>query len=231
MRFLDAGSGSGLLSLAARRLGANVTSFDYDSDAVACTAELKRRYFDGDTDWQVLTGSVLDRDFLESLGAFDVVYAWGVLHHTGAMWEALANVLCRVRRDGLLFISIYNDQGQWSHRWRRIKHLYNKLPSPLQTLYAVTVMICREARTALAHVVRLKVGTYVNGIRSYSSRSMRGMSYWRDVIDWVGGYPFEVATPEAIFRFVRDRDFVLTELTTIGGGSGCNQFVFRRGRS
>ena len=46
--FLDIGSGSGLFSLAARRLGARVHSFDYDPQSVACTAELKRRYFEGD---------------------------------------------------------------------------------------------------------------------------------------------------------------------------------------
>lgn len=92
MRFLDAGSGSGLFSLAARRLGAQVHSFDYDPQSVACTAELKRRYFANDPAWVVERGSVLDRDYLSRLGRFDIVYSWGVLHHTGAMWQALENV-------------------------------------------------------------------------------------------------------------------------------------------
>src|SRR5258705_4708310 len=83
--FLDAGSGSGLFSLAARRLGAKVHSFDYDPHSVACTQELRRRYFSGDADWQVETGSVLDKEYLAGLGTFDVVYSWGVLHHTGQM--------------------------------------------------------------------------------------------------------------------------------------------------
>ena len=56
----------------------------------------------------------------------------------------------------------------------------------------------------------------------------RGMSAWRDVVDWVGGYPFEVATPEQIFDFYRDRGFTLEKLGTCGGSLGCNQFVFRR---
>src|SRR4051812_24922114 len=59
-RFLDAGSGSGLFSLAARRLGARVLSFDFDPHSVACTEELRRRYFPNDTDWRVESGSVLD---------------------------------------------------------------------------------------------------------------------------------------------------------------------------
>ena len=71
--FLDAGSGSGLFSLAARRLGARLNSFDYDPQSVACTAELKRRYFPSDPDWVVEEGSVLDSGYLNRLGVFDCI--------------------------------------------------------------------------------------------------------------------------------------------------------------
>jgi len=99
--FLDVGSGSGLSSLAACLLGAKVYSFDYDPKSVACTRELKRRYFPND-DWVVESGSVLDKAYLSSLGQFDVVYSWGVLHHTGHMSEALVNVAPLVRPSGSL---------------------------------------------------------------------------------------------------------------------------------
>jgi 2-polyprenyl-3-methyl-5-hydroxy-6-metoxy-1,4-benzoquinol methylase len=95
-RFLDIGCGSGLFSLAARRLGAEVRSFDFDRQSVACAAELRRRYLPDDAGWRIEPGSVLDPEFMGALGTYDVVYSWGVLHHTGAMWIALERALARV---------------------------------------------------------------------------------------------------------------------------------------
>ena len=114
--FLDIGSGSGLFSLAARRLGARVHSFDYDPNSAACTQELRRRYFPGDERWKVEEGSALDAGYVRSLGQFDVVYSWGVLHHTGRMWDALDNARLPVAPGGRLFVAIYNDQGSRSRR-------------------------------------------------------------------------------------------------------------------
>src|SRR5215213_2927892 len=124
LSFLDIGSGSGLFSLAARRLGARVHSFDYDSQSVACAEELKRRYFEADADWTIEQGSVLDADYVRCLGQFDVVYSWGVLHHTGAMWQALENAGLPVAKGGRLFIAIYNDQKMRSRLWLRVKRFY-----------------------------------------------------------------------------------------------------------
>src|ERR1051325_1002529 len=115
--FVDIGSGSGLFSLAARRLGARVHSLDYDPHSVACTAELRRRYFPNDTEWTVEEGSALDADYVASLGSFDMVYSWGVLHHTGAMWQALDHAQRPVAAGGKLFVAIYNDTGSQSARW------------------------------------------------------------------------------------------------------------------
>lgn len=139
--FLDIGSGSGLFSLAAKRLGAKVFSFDYDPQSVACTKELKRRYFEEDKNWEVQTGSVLDRKYLSSLGKFDVMYSWGVLHHTDEMWIALENVDLNVAAKGKLFIALYNDQGRASKLWWTIKKTYVSLPKYLRWIVLIPCYI------------------------------------------------------------------------------------------
>jgi 2-polyprenyl-6-hydroxyphenyl methylase/3-demethylubiquinone-9 3-methyltransferase len=224
-RFLDIGSGSGLFSLAARRLGATVHSFDYDPHSVACTEELKRRYFPDDPYWHVEQGSALDVDYLRSIGKWDVVYSWGVLHHTGNMSQALANASNLVSEGGYLFIAIYNDQGRASGLWLTVKKAYNRLPSGFRWLILWPAAIRLWGPTTVRDMFS---GRPFHTWRKYSTGSLRGMSPWRDVVDWVGGLPFEVATPEQIFCFYRDRGYRLVELKTCAGGHGCNEFLFKR---
>lgn len=225
-RFLDAGSGSGLFSLAARRLGARVHSFDYDPASVACTTELRRRYAPSDTktdsQWIVESGSVLDAGYLNKLGAFDVVYSWGVLHHTGSMWPALENLTRLVAPGGRLMIAIYNDQGGRSRRWLWVKKKYNRLPRFLRFPVLCGFFVGVHGRTMLKDCLSLRP---FRSIREYGQ--LRGMTIWRDLEDWVGGYPFEVAKPEELFDFCYERGFALIRMRTTNT-LGCNELIFRR---
>lgn len=222
-RFVDIGSGSGLFSLAAHRLGAEVTSFDYDPASVACTSELRKCYGGNSESWRILHGSALDKVFLEKLGVFDVVYSWGVLHHTGNMMEAVSNVLPMTRNGGLLFISLYNDQGALSSRWRIVKHIYCSGALGKAAMSFVFVPYW-AVRSAVSNMVRLRApwhtfATYKRG---------RGMSMWHDMHDWLGGYPFETAKPEGIILPIQKQGFTLVNLITQYGSMGCVEYVFRR---
>jgi 2-polyprenyl-3-methyl-5-hydroxy-6-metoxy-1,4-benzoquinol methylase len=224
--FLDVGCGSGLFSLAAHRLGARVWSFDVDPDSVAATTELRGRFATG-ADWEVEQGSILDERFVERLGRFDIVYAWGILHHTGDLWGAMNRTSCLVADGGLLYISVYNDQGLPSRVWRRVKRRYNR-SGPLTR----GVLLAGSAVYLARHVPLRKlvhVGRADAPVRDRRARA-RGMSARHDLVDWVGGYPFEVARPEDVFRFLRRQGFGLRHLKTCGGGLGCNEYVFERRR-
>jgi SAM-dependent methyltransferase len=218
---LDIGCGSGLSSLVARRLGMKVRAFDYDPDSVACSLELRRMFAKDDPEWVIERGDVLERDYLASLGTFDVVYSWGVLHHTGNMRRAIENAIWCVAPRGLFVIAIYNDQGGTSRRWRVIKRLYNRLPVFLRPLL---VAACIPVQWWKDFVLGTLRGRPLAAWKAYARE--RGMSPWHDMVDWVGGYPFEVAKPEEIFDIFRARGFQLARLKTCGGGIGCNEFVF-----
>lgn len=227
LRFLDVGSGSGLFSLAARRLGAEVHSFDYDQQSVACTQSLKDRFFPGDVKWIVEQGSALDKSYLDALGKFDILYSWGVLHHTGNMALAFENVSDLIKPGGYLFISIYNDQGGPSHRWTWIKKTYNQSGIFVRSLLTMYTLFRQWTITFVKDF--LKTGNPFKTWRNYAHNN-RGMSAYYDLIDWVGGYPFEVAKPEDVFEFFKAKKFSLLFLKTCAGGVGCNEYIFQRQR-
>ncbi|QJB56567.1 class I SAM-dependent methyltransferase [Pseudodesulfovibrio sp. zrk46] len=222
--FLDIGSGSGLFSLAAARMGAKVRSFDFDPQSVACTSDLKNSFAQRDNSWEVSEGSILDQAFVDSLEQHDIVYSWGVLHHTGDMWTAIDNAQSLVSPGGKLIIALYNDQGFKSRLWTKLKKTYVQSSPFFKKVILYSMVAGMETMYATARAINGKNPLPFKEWKEYQKN--RGMSKWYNYIDWIGGYPFEVSRPEEVFNHLRAKGFQLEHLITCGGGHGCNEFVF-----
>jgi 2-polyprenyl-3-methyl-5-hydroxy-6-metoxy-1,4-benzoquinol methylase len=226
--FLDIGCGSGLFSYAAYRLGAKaIVSFDYDADAVAATKRLHERA-GSPVHWRIMRGSILDTAFVEALPKSDIVYSWGVLHHTGEMWKAMRNAAGLVPPGGSFFIAIYNKQEyrsfgslRGSHFWLRLKTAYNRGGWPTRLVLEASYRGAEIAKM----LVRLR--NPFKEIEAYSASS-RGMSWNVDITDWLGGLPYEFASVDEVFRFCHDECGLELRNLRSTVSWGCNQFLFER---
>jgi 2-polyprenyl-6-hydroxyphenyl methylase/3-demethylubiquinone-9 3-methyltransferase len=222
--FLDIGSGSGLSTLAAARLGvAAIEAIDIDPNSVSTTRAVLEVHA-GNCRWSAGTASVFDLDPAET-GRYDVVHSWGVLHHTGDMWRAVRIAASLVKPGGLLAVALYRKTVSCPF-WKAEKKFYAHAPravrAAIRTVYASGYfldLLLRKRCTPWRH------------IREYRRR---GMDWWHDLHDWLGGYPYESAAPEEVRSFLRQLGFTMVrEFVEPNGawglwGSGCDEFVARR---
>lgn len=229
LRFIDIGCGSGIHCLAALRLGASeVLAIDLDPDSVKTTEAMLLRNAPANTHWRVHEMSVLELD-PDLHGTYDVVYSWGVLHHTGAMFEALERAAKVTAQHGQFVFALY--RRVWADFfWRWEKRWYSKASPAAQ----------RRARSLYVALFRLAYAATGRNFSSYVERyaSNRGMHYYHDVHDWLGGYPYESILPHEVehlmttLGFSRVRSFV--QRGRIFGrasgilGSGCDEYVYRK---
>ena len=215
--FLDVGCGSGLFSLAALEAGAmKVVSFDVDSYSVKTTEKL-RQMRGNPINWIVLEGSILDKTFTSNIEPADVVYSWGVLHHTGRMWEALENTSNLMKKNGLLYIALYTTTNK-SEYWLKVKKKYNRTSKIGKK--------CMEISYIIGHTVvqMFRLKNPLTYIRDYKKK--RGMSYFTDVKDWLGGYPYEYAKIEEVLRFCHNK--LSLELINIKTGEANTEYLFQK---
>lgn len=222
--FLDIGSGSGLFSLVARKLGARVHSFDYDPQSVQSTTELRDRHFPGDPDWVVERGSILDPAYLAQLGTFDIVYSWGVLHHTGAMYDAIRNAAARVKPGGLFAFALYRKTALCG-AWTVGKRWYTQATPETQA------RVMKGYIALMRGAFKLRGRDFEGYVNNY--KQSRGMNFYRDVHDWLGGYPYESIRPTEVETVMESAGFKPvtshTQPYSIGlFGSGCDEYVYRR---
>jgi cyclopropane fatty-acyl-phospholipid synthase-like methyltransferase len=221
--FLDIGCGSGLHSLAALKLGAaSVLAIDLDENSVETTKQLLTQ-FSPHANWKASVVSIFDTS-PQALGTFDIVYSWGVLHHTGDMWRAIEQATALVKPGGCLAIAIYAATA-FDSLWKIEKRVYAHAPRPLQWLIRQIYMGALLARKALLGQNPIAY------VRDYS-RS-RGMHFSHDAHDWLGGYPYETARAGELSAricargFAELRSFVMPDAVGLFG-TGCSEFIFVR---
>jgi SAM-dependent methyltransferase len=210
--FLDIGCGSGLFSIAAARLGAQkVLGIDVDPMSVETSQVNAAHWLENNDGVSFLLGSALDAVQMDALGSFDIVYSWGVLHHTGDMDQAIRNVVRRVSDGGLLMIAIYNKHTS-STGWKAIKWLYNR-----SNRFGQKLLIWFF--TPIIFVAKW-ISTGGNPLKM-----RRGMDYMHNVIDWVGGYPYEYASIAEMSAILEHFGFDVLKVNPAIVPTGCNEFV------
>lgn len=210
--FLDIGCGSGLFSIAAKKLRTKkVVGIDILPDSIKSSEENKERFNVQGIYFKQL--SILDNQ-VKTLEKFDIVYAWGSLHHTGEIWKAIENTTHCVENNGLLILAIYNKHWT-SPIWKRIKYFYNISPKFIKSIMIFAFYYIIATAKSLV-------------TRKNPFQKKRGMNFYYDIIDWLGGYPYEYASKDKMVDFVDKYGFKLIKFNKAGVPTGCNEFVFKK---
>jgi len=212
--FLDIGCGSGLFSIAAAHLGAtSVAGIDVDPDSVRTSISNAEAWL---PNIPVLfkQASALRADDMAALGTYDVVYSWGVLHHTGNMQRAFELSAQCVKPGGLFVVAIYN-RHITSGAWWLIKRVYNWLPEFGQKfliwLFTPIIFIAKFLTTG-KNPLKMK----------------RGMDFMHNIIDWLGGFPYEYAGIAEMTIILNQLGFAVVKTIPAAVPTGCNEFVCRK---
>jgi 2-polyprenyl-6-hydroxyphenyl methylase/3-demethylubiquinone-9 3-methyltransferase len=224
--FLDLGSGSGVHSLAALELGvSSLSAVDFDPESVRTTEEVLRAHAPCNR-WSVWRANILT-DFAASAERYDIVYSWGVLHHTGSMWQALEQALCLVRPGGYFAVALYN-KTPMCPAWTVEKRVFSRLPRFVQS--GLTVLF-------VGLLVLRQLLTFTNPVKWYRGYAdSRGMSPYFDAHDWLGGYPYESVDHESLVIWMKTRGVTLEYSYRTKGsigvfGTPCGEYLFRVGHA
>lgn len=220
---VDVGCGSGIMSLAFLQLGAKkVLSIDIDDTSIACAQHVKQQFGISDDRWEIKKCSVLNKESIAHFGTFDIVYSWWVIHHSGDMWRGLENLFALTHWHTYLYLALYNTCTRWiewtSAFWHAVKSVYSKyhrtryIIKPLYTAYLLLWLIA-TGRNPI---------TYIRGYKSF-----RGMDFFTDIEDRLGGYPYEYAHFDEIVDYYQKKWYTLLDGIRVRS-IGCNEFLFQK---
>jgi 2-polyprenyl-6-hydroxyphenyl methylase/3-demethylubiquinone-9 3-methyltransferase len=218
--FLDIGCGSGIHSYAVWQSGAkHVHSFDYDPNSVEATRYLWN-LAGRPANWSIERGDALDKDYIARLGKWSFVYSWGVLHHTGAMWDAVRNAQSTVADGGQFYLALYSSDVQpQAQMWLDVKKDY------------VNTNFFGRRRWEAWYIWNYMMGKDMKKLPDVLKRMAeykfnRGMDLMTDIRDWLGGWPMEFAgDQETVDLLEGECGFRLTNAST---GEACTEFLFKR---
>lgn len=221
LRVIDIGCGSGIHSMAMFQAGAaSVHSFDYDPTSIEATTMVRQKAGDP-PQWTVEQGSVLDEAYMRRLPTYDLVYSWGVLHHTGDVWKAIELAAERVRPGGQFYIALYSadvHKDPTPEFWLDVKRTYVNSGwlwrRYMELWYIWRFMVRRNLRRSPKALKRVR-----------DHRKDRGMHLMTDVRDWLGGWPMEFVWDAEAVQFCAERGLELTEIST---GKANTEFLFQR---
>lgn len=106
-KVLDAGCGNGRWTYGFLKLGARVTAVDYSQNALKIVSTSLGQ----NKNLAVRKVNLLELPRWLKKEKFDLVFSWGVLHHTGNIRKALKNVAPLVKDDGVLYLYLYGKES------------------------------------------------------------------------------------------------------------------------
>ncbi len=221
LSILDIGCGSGLHSIAMLDAGATqVDGFDYDANSVKASKFVQAQV-GNPPNWTVEQGSVLDDAYVSNLPLYNMVYSWGVLHHTGEVWHAIQNAASRVKPGGLFYIALYSADLQKNPTpefWLDVKRKY-----VASGWFQRRMMDWWYVWRFQMNKNLLKLPEFLRRMREYKKN--RGMNIFTDIRDWLGGWPMEFVYDKEAIDFVEKRGFTLERIAT---GEANSEFLFVR---
>ena len=219
--FIDIGFGQGLSLLIAQQLEAKPVGCEINRRCLRALLINQKKFFKKAEKIPVVIGSILDQKTIQKLkkinlkkkdSKFQIVHSWGVLHHSGKMWKAINNAVSLVTENGYLAISIYNKH--WSSPfWHKVKYFYNISPRLIRRLLIFIFYWI------------IFIGKFIiTGEDPFKLK--RGMDYYFNIIDWVGGYPYEYASIKEVKKYIELKGFRTIKVIPAQMPTGCNEFVF-----